>query len=67
MTIQNVDSFDAWVRHVNELLVREYFISTADAGLSESQMQKYFGLDMEPPEFVQWFAVKYDLESFRYF
>lgn len=51
----------AWVKDVNRLMKRDWCIDTADAGLSEQDLARYWRNGDEPAAFVAWFAEKYDL------
>lgn len=57
-----------WVRTVDRLMRQDWCIDTADAGLSEEDLARYWRNGDEPAAFVAWFAEKYDLirhEPFR--
>lgn len=44
---------------------RDWRLGTADAGLSEAELSRYWRDGDEPPAFVAWFAEKYDLIRFE--
>ena len=50
-----------WVSTVDRLLERDWCIGTADAGLSDDDLVRYWRDGDAPAEFVAWFAEKYDL------
>lgn len=54
-----------WIQTVDRLMKRGWCIDTADAGLSDEDLSRYWR-DGEPPEtFVAWFAEKYDLTRYE--
>lgn len=52
----------AWKRQVDVLMKRDYAIDTADAGLGEDDIARFFADGDTPEAFVRWFAEKYDLD-----
>jgi hypothetical protein len=54
-------TFGEWRRSVDQIMLAEYCIHSADAGLSEGQLRQFWADDEDPREFVEWFAEKYDL------
>lgn len=50
-----------WQSEVNRLLKRDWCIDTADAGLSDEDLKRYWQQGQPPTDFVDWFAEKYDL------
>lgn len=54
-----------WVRIVDRLMKRNWCIDTADAGLSDDELTRYWREGDEPAAFVAWFAEKYDLIRFE--
>ncbi|WP_426043048.1 hypothetical protein [Brevundimonas sp. TWP2-3-4b1] len=56
---------DAWVAEVDRVMKRDWCIDTADVGLSEEEVERYWRDDNPPDLFVAWFAEKYDLVRFE--
>lgn len=54
-----------WVSTVDRLMKQDWRISTADAGLSDAELSRYWRDGDEPAAFVAWFAEKYDLIRFE--
>lgn len=50
-----------WIQTVDRLMKRDWCIDTADAGLDEAELSRYWREGEEPAAFVAWFAEKYDL------
>ncbi|CAN5338797.1 hypothetical protein BH09PSE1_BH09PSE1_24400 [soil metagenome] len=62
MTVdQDADMKMAWIAAVDRLMKRDWCVDTADAGLSDDDLARYWQNGDEPAEFVAWFAEKYDL------
>ena len=55
----------AWINAVDRLMKRHWCIDTADAGLSDDDLSRYWENGDTPAEFVAWFAEKYDLIRFE--
>lgn len=53
---------DGWRHRVDALMKRDYAIDTADAGLGEEDIARFFADGDTPEAFVRWFAEKYDLD-----
>jgi hypothetical protein len=61
----SIDKFMPWREEVNRILLRDYFIDLDMAGIDDEFLLGHCNLDQKPFEFVEWFAVKYDLHDFR--
>jgi hypothetical protein len=57
--------FAAWVQTVDRLMKRDWRIDTADAGLDDTELARYWRQGEEPAAFVAWFAEKHDLIRFE--
>lgn len=53
--------YERWVEAVDRLMKRDWCIDTADAGLDDAELSRYWQEGEEPAAFVAWFAEKYDL------
>lgn len=62
--VENGRGVDAWVAEVDRLMKQDWCIDTADAGLSNEELDRYWCDGDRPAEFVAWFAEKYDLIRF---
>lgn len=62
---ENGRQMDAWVAEVNRLMKQDWCIDTADAGLSDEDLERYWRDGDQPAEFVARFAEKYDLIPFE--
>ena len=54
-----------WVQAVDRLLKRDWCIGVEDAGIDDAQLDAHWRDGDTPPEFVAWFAEKYDLIRFE--
>lgn len=54
-----------WIAEVDRVLRRDWRISAVDAGLSKEDLKGYWVAGSSPADFVDWFAVKYDLIDFE--
>ena len=54
-----------WIQAVDGLMKRDWCIDTADAGLAEAELARFWREGEEPVAFVAWFAEKYDLTRFE--
>ena len=54
-----------WVEAVNRLMLRDWCIDLAEAGLSDEEVDRYWSGGEQPEMFVAWFAEKYDLLKFE--
>lgn len=55
-------SFETWFRRADQALLRTYGIDFDDAGLGEEDLRRHYAAWPDPKEFVEWFALKYDLD-----
>ncbi len=55
--------FEQWMRAVTTELQSRYCLSEADLGWDESLKARYFGYDLSPSDFIEWFAEKYGLSA----
>ena len=54
-----------WGQAVDRLLKRDWCIGVGDAGIDDAQLDQHWHDGATPPEFVAWFAEKYDLIRFE--
>ncbi len=54
-----------WIQTVDRLMKRDWCIDTADAGLEEAELARFWREGEEPAAFVAWFAEKHDLTRFE--
>lgn len=54
-----------WVQTVDRLMMRDWCIDTADAGLDDAELSRYWRDGKEPSSFVAWFAEKHNLIRFE--
>ncbi|WP_428150696.1 hypothetical protein [Brevundimonas sp.] len=54
-----------WIQTVDRLMKRDWCIDTADAGLDDAELSRYWWEGDEPAVFVAWFAEKHDLIRFE--
>lgn len=54
-----------WVRAVDRLMKQDLCIDTAEAGLDDAELTRYWRDGGQPETFVAWFAEKYDLIRFE--
>lgn len=57
----DINRMRSWVAEVDRLMKRDWCIDTADAGLSDGELKRYWRDGDTPSVFVAWFAEKYDL------
>ena len=55
-----------WIQTVDRLMKRDWCIDTADAGLDEAALSRFWREGETPEAFVSWFAEKYDLIRFEH-
>ena len=55
-------SFAKWRRAVNRRLKDVYVITINDAGIDDERLFSHWQMKQLPYEFVEWFAIKYDLD-----
>lgn len=60
------NSFMPWREEINRLLLREYFIDLDMAGIDDEYLLVHYGMNQVPADFVEWFAIKYDLYDFKW-
>lgn len=56
---------DVWTAEVDRIMKRDWCIDTADAGLTDDDLTRYWRSGEEAAAFVAWFAEKYDLIRFQ--
>jgi hypothetical protein len=56
-------TFENWKREVDDLMHRQYAITIVDAGIDDDGLRKHWGTQSSAGDFVEWFAIKYDLTS----
>lgn len=56
-------SFKAWRNAVDRYLHDGYCINIMDAGIDDERLARHWEANDLPKEFVEWFAVKYGLDS----
>ena len=59
-------SFMPWRAEVNQLLLRNYFVDLNMAGIDDGYLLVHYEMSQMPADFVEWFAVKYDLYDFKW-
>lgn len=57
--------FGEWIAAVDRIIKRDWCIDTAEAGLSESELWRFWREGETPEAFVAWLAEKYDLIRFE--
>lgn len=55
------EDFLQWLSQTTTLLVEQYGIDSQDAGLENAYLERHYHQGCSPPDFVGWFAEKYDL------
>lgn len=55
-------SFQEWRTVVNQRLLDVYVISIADAGIDDEYLTPHWESKQAPYVFVEWYALKYDLD-----
>lgn len=53
-----------WVVAVDQILWRDWYTNSSDAGWDRDQLIRYWQYGDTPEAFVDWFADKYDLIRF---
>lgn len=53
-----------WALEAERILQREWFLSFEGAGFDAERVAGYYAMELEPAEWVAWFAEKYDLFDF---
>jgi hypothetical protein len=57
--------FLPWREEVNRLLLRDYFIDLDMAGIDDQYLISHHEVNQLPADFVEWFAIKFDLHDFK--
>ena len=60
------NSFMPWREEANRLLLSKYFIDFGMAGIENEYLLVHYQMNQTPADFVEWFAVKYDLYDFKW-
>ena len=60
------NGFTPWREEVNRLLLRDYYVDLGMAGIEDEFLQVHFNMKQEPADFIEWFAIKYDLHDFKW-
>lgn len=55
-------NFNDWKQRVEQELICNYGINFVDIGFEETQLANYFQTWPKSTEFVEWFALKFDLD-----
>ena len=55
-------AFPKWRRVVDQRLSDIYLITIEDAGIDDERLRSHWQMKQAPFEFVEWFAIKYDLD-----
>ena len=55
-------SLSRWRGAVNLRLRSVYLITIEDAGIDDEVLKSHWEMKQSPYDFVDWFAIKYDLE-----
>ena len=55
-------SFSKWRSTVNRRLKDIYLITIDDAGIDDERLASHWQMKQAPYEFVEWYAIKYDLD-----
>jgi hypothetical protein len=55
-------SFPKWRSTVNRRLKEIYLITIDDAGIDDERLVSHWQMKQSPYEFVEWYAIKYDLD-----
>jgi hypothetical protein len=51
-----------WKLQVDAIMKRDFLIDLDEAGASDDDVVRYFGLGFSPRAFADWFGEKYDLD-----
>lgn len=54
-----------WIAAVDRIMKRDCCIGTAEAGLNEDELRRFWREGDVPEAFVAWYAEKYDLVRFE--
>jgi hypothetical protein len=63
--VPSEDDFGKWRQLSERELKTRYSIDFDDAGLTETDLRSLFESFKVPAEFVEWFAIKYDLTAIK--
>jgi hypothetical protein len=55
-------SFAKWRSAVNRRLKDVYVITIDDAGIDDERLSSHWQMKQSPYDFVEWLAIKYDLD-----
>jgi hypothetical protein len=55
-------SFAKWRTHVNDRFKNIYLVTLVDIGMDDEDLKSHWKDKEAPYEFVEWFALKYDLD-----
>lgn len=59
--------FAEWRKHVNDRFAGLYLVTLADLGVDDEVLRSHWNEKQAPYEFVEWFAIKYDLDPITSF
>ena len=60
-------TFASWREAVNHRLQNTYMITIEDAGIEDADLTSHWETKESPYDYVEWFALKYDLEPITSF
>jgi hypothetical protein len=63
----NGPTFASWREAVNKRLHNVYMITIEDAGIEEADLTSHWKTKESPYDYVEWFALKYDLDPITSF
>jgi hypothetical protein len=55
--------FSEWQSRTDALMQEGFALTTIEAGLDETELNRHYLSSPDPAEFVRWFGEKYDLIS----
>lgn len=55
-------SYATWLKAVNHRFTNVYLASVEDLGIAEENLRDHWEHKEAPYDFVEWFALKYDLD-----
>ncbi len=58
------EEFQLWCARVDALMKHEYVVGLVDVGWTPDDLRKFWQRDETANEFVEWFALKYDLDPY---
>jgi hypothetical protein len=59
------NNYGEWIAAVDRTMKRDWYVDTAEAGLGEGELRRFWSEGDAPEAFVAWFAEKYDLIRFE--